>query len=270
MNTERTPPVAMTIAGSDSGGGAGIQADLATFASLQVFGTSAITALTAQNTTGVQAIYAVPASFVVEQVRSVTRDIYVRAAKTGMLASAEIIKCVAELVAGGELPPPVVDPVMVSASGSVLLPKDAIATLAAELIPNSTIVTPNANEAALLTGIELHTERDMEEAARRLWEMGARAALVKGGHLSGDDSVDVFFDGSGFAHLRAPRIDTLNTHGTGCTLSAAIAAGLARGLDIFTACEAAKRYVTRAIHGARSWGIGRGNGPINHFDTEGT
>ncbi len=260
----------MTIAGSDSGGGAGIQADLATFASLQVFGTSAVTALTAQNTTGVQGIYAVPADFVVEQIRSVTRDMYVRAAKTGMLASAEIIKALAELVAGGELPPLVVDPVMVSASGSILLPNDAVSTLINTLIPNAAIVTPNLAEVKVLTGIEVRAERDMEDAAQQLVKMGAKAALVKGGHLSGDDAVDVFFDGNGFAHLRAPRINTLNTHGTGCTLSSAIAAGLARGLDVFSASEEAKRYVTRAINGARAWGIGRGNGPINHFDAKTT
>ena len=223
-----TPPVALTIAGSDSGGGAGIQADLKAFAANGVFGTTAITALTAQNTIGVMGVHVTPPDFVDAQITAVLADLPVAAVKTGMLATAEIVELVARRAAAGDLPNLVVDPVMVASSGDRLLDPDAESAYLERLFPHALVVTPNLREASLLVGRELTDVDDMAKAARELAGTGARYVLVKGGHLSGD-AVDVLFDGDRIHELRSPRIDTGNVHGTGCTTAAAIAAFLARG-----------------------------------------
>lgn len=254
-------PRVLTIAGSDSSGGAGIQADLKTFTVLGVYGASAITALTAQSTTGVSGIHAVPAEFVRAQIDAVMTDIGADAAKTGMLANRDIVLAVAAAVREHAIPNLVVDPVLLAQSGAALLEEDARAALRDRLVPLACLVTPNAPEASALLGIEVSSVADLREAARRFVAAGARAVLVKGGHLGGDESVDVFHDGRGFEELRAPRIATPHTHGTGCTLSAAIAAGLARGHDLADAVRRAKRFVTGAIE--RGLAIGRGCGPVN-------
>lgn len=261
--SEQPIPVALTIAGSDSGGGAGIQADLKTFHAFGVFGTSAITALTAQNTTGVLAVHAVPPAMVQAQIRAVAEDLAPAACKSGMLASRDIILAVAEAIRDYGLRPYVLDPVMIATSGDRLLDEGAEAALAAALLPLCTVVTPNLDEAAVLTGRAVRDETEMRDAARSLVGMGAGAALVKGGHLSGDAVVDVLFDGAGFHTWRRPRIETRSTHGTGCTLSAAIAAGLARGSDLPRAVADGLDFVHRAI--ARAPRLGSGNGPLNHF-----
>ena len=222
------PPVALTIAGSDSGGGAGIQADLRTFHQWGVFGTCALTAVTAQNTLGVQAIHSVPSATVTAQIGSVAADLPPRAVKTGMLATAEIVHAVAAAIRRHGLPNYVLDPVMVATSGDVLLAPEAVAAVRDELLPLATVATPNWPEAVLLTGVTEATPRGMARAARAIVDAGAKAALVKGGHLAGDEVVDIFWDGETERTLWAPRIRTRHTHGTGCTLSAAIAAGLAR------------------------------------------
>ena len=257
------PPVALTVAGSDSGGGAGIQADLKTFHAFGVFGTSALTAITAQNTLGVSAVHPVPAEVVRAQIDAVAVDLCPRALKTGMLATAELVDVVADAIAAHGLRALVMDPVMVAASGHRLLEPDAEATLARRLLPRAALVTPNLLEAALLTGTEVDSLAAMKAAARHLVKMGAGAALVKGGHLPSGEAADVFWDGREELTWRRRRIATRHVHGTGCTLSAAVAAGLARGTRLPEAVDAAIDFVARAI--ASAPGLGAGGGPVNHF-----
>jgi hydroxymethylpyrimidine/phosphomethylpyrimidine kinase len=257
------PPTALTIAGSDSGGGAGLQADLKTFLACGVHGMTAVTAVTVQNSVGVSGFYELPAKAVAEQIRAVVGDIGVGAAKTGMLASAAIMAAVAEAVS--QLPrfPIVVDPVAASQHGDALLRPDAMAALAELIIPLATLVTPNLGEVRLLTGLEVRDEEGMREAARALHELGPSYVLVKGGHLPGEEAVDVLFDGSRFVRLTAPHYDTPHTHGSGDTLAAAICANLARGLDMEGAVRAGKRFITRAV--ANSFALGAGLGPVSHL-----
>jgi len=255
-------PRCLTIAGSDSGGGAGIQADLKTFAALGVYGMSALTAITAQNTLGVQGVYELPADFVGLQIDSVVTDIGVDAVKTGMLSNAEIIAVVAAKVREHALPSLVVDPVMVAKSGDPLLRPEAREALIRLLLPLAVVVTPNLHEARVLTGMDIQTVADMERAAVAIHQMGARHVVVKGGHLSGD-SVDVLYDGERFVHFPSPRVETKNTHGTGCTFASAIAAGLAKGLDVVEAVRQAKEYITLALR--HSLDLGHGHGPTHHF-----
>jgi len=255
--------VALTIAGSDSGGGAGIQADLKTFQAYGVFGTSAITAVTVQNTLGVRDFLALPTALVRGQIKAVADDLRPQACKTGMLAAAELVGTVASAIRELKLPNYVLDPVMVATSGDRLLADGAERAIMELLLPLATLVTPNLDEATLLTGVPVRTVEDMERAARQLVAAGAQAALVKGGHMVGDAVVDVLFDGSAIHAYRRSRLDTRNTHGTGCTLSAAVAAGLARGATLQAAVESALDYVHRAIAGAPH--LGRGNGPLNHL-----
>lgn len=253
---------ALTVAGSDSGGGAGIQADLKTFAALGVHGTSALTALTAQNTLGVTAILDLPPSFVEAQFDAVAQDIGIDAMKTGMLFSAEIIQAVAGKIREYGLSKVVVDPVMVATSGDLLLRQDAVEEVRTGLLPLALVVTPNRREAEVLSGLKIGTERDVLEAARRIYDLGARYVLVKGGHAAGD-AVDWLYDGQELLPFRARRIETTNTHGTGCTLSAAIAAYLALGREVPDAVAGAKEYITEAIRHA--YPLGKGHGPVNHL-----
>lgn len=253
---------ALTIAGSDSGGGAGIQADLKTFAALDVYGMSAITAVTAQNTCGVTAVQAIDADVVVAQIQAVVSDIGVDAAKTGMLFSVEIIAAVAETLRAAPLPYVVVDPVMVATSGARLLQPEAEASLCQILLPLATVVTPNLAEAAVLVGYPVDSLEAMQSAAADIVANGARAAVVKGGH-SMDRATDIFYDGATMERLVGDVIETPHTHGTGCTLSAAIAAFLARGLPLLEAVRQAKHYLTGALRHAIS--IGQGSGPVGHF-----
>ena len=252
-------PVALTIAGSDSGGGAGIQADLKTFAALGVHGTSAITAITAQNTIGVTDILELPVELVRKQIAAVVGDIGVQAAKTGMLSSAAIVGVVADAVREYGLRVLVVDPVMVAKGGAKLLRDDAIEALRDRLIPLAAVVTPNLPEAEVLLGRHIASLDERKQAARELVAMGASAAVVKGGHA--EDATDVFFDGSRMVELSAERIDTVNTHGSGCVFSAAIAAWQARGADPLRAASEARTFITQAI--ANSLEIGHGHGPVN-------
>jgi hydroxymethylpyrimidine/phosphomethylpyrimidine kinase len=254
--------VALTIAGSDSGGGAGIQADLKTFAAHDVHGTSALTAVTAQNSVAVTRWVALDPAMVVEQIETVAVDMPVAAVKTGMLANAAIVEAVAEAVARLALPNLVVDPVMVAKGGHRLLDPDAERAYVRTLFPRALLVTPNLLEAGALLGRVVATREDMRAAAAALRAMGPRAALVKGGHLPGD-AVDVLCDDDGFLELVAPRVDTKNTHGTGCTYSAAIAARLAQGATLREAVRGAKDYVTEAIR--RSYAVGAGHGPLDHL-----
>ena len=253
---------ALTIAGSDSGGGAGIQADLKTFSALGVFGMSAITAITAQNTLGVTAVHEIPPEIVAAQIDAVLSDIGADAVKTGMISSSEIIRVVTAKVREHGISTLVVDPVMVATSGDRLLREDAVEALRSELLPLATVVTPNLPEAEVLVGREIAGLDAMREAARAIVGLGARSAIVKGGHLTGD-AVDVFYDGSAFTELPARRIETTSTHGTGCTLASAIAALLARGESLEGAIRGAKAYVTEAIE--RAYPIGKGHGPVHHF-----
>ena len=254
-------PRALTIAGSDSGGGAGIQADLKTFAVLGVWGMSAVTSVTVQNTVGVSGVSDVPPDIVAAQIRAVASDIGVDAAKTGMLSSAEIVDAVAGAVQEMQIRPLVVDPVFVSKHGDPLLRDDAVQALRTRILPLATVVTPNLPEAGGLAGFEVIGRQDMQRAAEALLALGAGAVLVKGGHLGGERSDDLLVDGSGATWLEGPRLDLPNTHGTGCVLSAAIAAGLARGQDLAESVAAAKAFVTEAIaHGVR---IGEGIGPVD-------
>lgn len=254
---------ALTIAGSDSGGGAGIQADLKAFARFGVFGTSALTLVTSQNTLGVQGVHLLPPEVVTSQIDSVLGDLGTDAAKTGAIGSSELIARVAERIAHHRIEKLVVDPVMISKHGDPLLPPDAIAMLQERLLPLALLVTPNTHEAAALTGLEVADLASMREAARRLHGMGPKAVLVKGGALSGRLAVDVFFDGADFEELTAPRLEGKGTHGTGCTYSAGITALLAKGRELKLAVREAKAYVTRAI--ALSPPLGRGVGPVNHL-----
>ncbi|MEO8889626.1 MAG: bifunctional hydroxymethylpyrimidine kinase/phosphomethylpyrimidine kinase [Jatrophihabitantaceae bacterium] len=257
------PPTALTIAGSDSGGGAGVQADLKTFLACHVHGMSAITAVTVQNSLGVSGFYELPPHAVAEQIESVATDIGVGAAKTGMLASAAIMDAVAATVTRLGITPFVVDPVAASQHGDPLLRPDALAALRELIIPIATLITPNLGEVALLTGIEVRVRADMDAAAHALHALGPAWVLVKGGHLADADAVDVLFDGADFLEFRAPRHESAHTHGSGDTLAAAITAGLARGLDVPTAVGLGKRFITGAVAG--SFPLGAGLGPVGHF-----
>jgi hydroxymethylpyrimidine/phosphomethylpyrimidine kinase len=255
-------PRALTIAGSDSGGGAGIQADLKTFHALGVWGMSAITAVTVQNTKGVSGYEELSPETVAEQIRAVVTDIGVDAAKTGMLASAPIIEAVADALRETSVPNLVVDPVSVSKHGHPLLAEDAVDSLRTLIVPLATLVTPNLPEAALLAGFPVRTEEDMERAGRAILDLGAGAALVKGGHLEGrGDAVDLLAGPDGVELIGAERIGTPHTHGTGCVLSAAIAANLARGVELIEAVQEGKAFVTEAIRSHLE--IGQGIGPVN-------
>jgi len=255
-------PRALTIAGSDSGGGAGIQADLKTFSAFRVFGMSVITAVTAQNSVGVQGVENLPPAFVAQQLRSVLSDFGADAAKCGMLSTAPIIEAVADMLAEHPIRRLVVDPVMVAKSGDPLLRPDARAALIGRILPLALVVTPNLPEAEALSGIPVTGREGMEEAARRIHALGPRHVLVKGGHLEGD-ALDLLWDGRDFTELSAPRVDSPNTHGTGCTFSAAIVAGLALGQSLAEAVRRAKAYVTRAIE--EGFQAGRGVGQLRHF-----
>jgi len=257
-------PRALSIAGSDSGGGAGIQADLKTFSALGVYGMTAITAVTVQNTRGVSGYEAISPSTVADQIRSVVSDIGVDAAKTGMLASRAIIEAVADAVSETAIPNLVVDPVFMSKHGHALLDEDGVGALRERILPLATLVTPNLPEAAGLAGFEVDSRDLMEDAAETILAMGPRAVLVKGGHLEGAGRAeDLFFDGDVMEWIGAERIDTPNTHGTGCTLSAAIAAHLARGADLIEAVRLGKAFVTEAIR--NSLAIGGGIGPVDQL-----
>jgi hydroxymethylpyrimidine/phosphomethylpyrimidine kinase len=253
--------VALTIAGSDSGGGAGIQADLKTFAALGVHGTSAITAITAQNTLGVTEIMELPPALVRAQIEAVMLDIGARAAKTGMLSNAQIIEVVAVAIVHHDIRNLVVDPVMVAKGGTRLLRDDAVEALRTLLLPLAAVVTPNLPEAEVLLGRAIRTLDERRQAARDLVLLGARAAVVKGGHADDALSIDHYFDGTELVELQSPRIATANTHGSGCVFSAAIAAELAKGSDSLAAVHQAKEFITGAIE--RSLDVGRGHGPVN-------
>jgi hydroxymethylpyrimidine/phosphomethylpyrimidine kinase len=256
-------PRALTIAGSDSGGGAGIQADLKTFSAMGVYGASAVTAVTAQNTIGVRAIHEIPPDVVAAQIDAVLEDIGTDAAKTGMLSSVAIIEVVADRLRAHSVAALVVDPVMVAKSGDALLRPEAVQALLALILPLAAVVTPNAPEAAVLSGIEVRDAATAREAARRIHDLGPRMVIVKGGHLDGDRSEDLVFDGRTFELLSGRRIETPHTHGTGCTFSAAITAGLARGLAPLEAAREARAFLQGAIEHAEP--LGGGHGPVNHL-----
>jgi hydroxymethylpyrimidine/phosphomethylpyrimidine kinase len=254
----------MTIAGSDSGGGAGLQADLKTFAFHRVHGTCALTCITAQNTLGVNRVDALPPAAVVAQIEAVATDIGIQAAKTGMLLNQAIITAVVQAISDWSIPQLVVDPVMVSRAGAQLIDDAAIATLRDHLLPMATIVTPNRYEAQLLSGLEINSLEAMQQAAQLIAQLGPRAVVVKGGGMVGDlQGVDVWWDGTHLEVLRTERVKTPNTHGTGCTLAAAITANLARGQEPWSATQQAKQYVSMALKAALS--IGQGQGPLGHF-----
>ncbi len=263
-----TPVVALSIAGSDSGAGAGIQADLKTFSALGVFATTALTALTAQNTVGVGAVLPTPTDFVVAQIDAVVDDFDVRAVKTGMLATAATVAAVAELAAAGRLPNLVVDPVMVSSSGDRLVDIEAERLYVERLLPVARVVTPNLHEAEILAGHPISTLADQRHAAEALAELGCEVVVVKGGHAArdtGDDAVDVVVTDGRTIERRAARIITPHNHGSGCSFSAAIAAGLALGHPPLEAVDGAKRFVHRGITGGAGWALGAGRGPLDHF-----
>ena len=258
-----TMPVALTIAGSDSGAGAGIQADLKTFAALGVYGVTVITAITAQNTVGVRAVQEIDLDVIRAQLDAVAEDFSIGALKTGMLSSAAIIEIVAAGIQRHRLGPLVVDPVMIAKSGDRLLREDAVDALRRRLLPLTHVVTPNLPEAEVLAGRPIRTRDDRLAAARAIMELGAQAVVIKGGHSQDDPIVDLLVDGQGVHEYRAARIVTTSTHGTGCTFSAAIAAGLAIGLDLPRAVAQARDYLSRAL--ASAPGLGHGHGPLNHF-----
>ncbi len=255
--------IVMTIAGSDSGGGAGIQADLKTFAACGVWGVSAIAAITAQNTTGVSASLPLPVDIITAQMEAIASDMRIDAVKTGMLATSEIVTAVAEGLRRLSLTMVVVDPVMVAKSGARLLQDDAVKAVREQLLPRAMVVTPNAEEAEVLASIAVRTTAAAREAARRIHLLGARAVIVKGGHIPGDDVVDVLFDGHEYTEFRSGRIESRNTHGTGCTFAAALAANLARGRNLAEATRRAKEYVEGAIRAGHA--IGHGVGVLDHF-----
>ncbi|WP_332663115.1 bifunctional hydroxymethylpyrimidine kinase/phosphomethylpyrimidine kinase [Aeromicrobium sp.] len=257
-------PVMLSIAGSDPSGGAGIQADLKTAAALGAYGATVITALTAQNTLGVTGIHAVPVHFITAQYDAVVDDLDVRAVKIGMLGSVDVIEAVAAMLRRHPVPAVVLDPVMVATSGDRLLPPGAEAAIRDLLLPLATVVTPNVPEAAMLTGRQVGSVEDMIEAGHALIALGAAHALVKGGHLGGEDSVDVLVSADEVIRLEAPRVNTANTHGTGCTLSSAVASRLAHGEPVVPAVAAAKDYLTRALVAGAGLRIGHGNGPVDH------
>jgi len=262
----QSPPIALTIAGSDSSGGAGIQADLKTFSALGVYGASVITALTAQNTRGVKAIHPVPADFIAAQIEAVASDLAVAAIKIGMTGTADAITAIAQGVGSLGSVPVILDPVMVAESGAALLDTGAEQALREKLVPLATLITPNLHEAArLLDQSVARSEDAMRDQARQLYEAGARAVLVKGGHGRGAEAVDIFYDGEEFTRLAAKRVATANAHGTGCTLSSAIAAFMARGEPLGGAVEHAKAYLTAALAHADELDVGSGAGPVHHF-----
>lgn len=261
-----TAPVALTIAGSDSSGGAGVQADLKTFAALGVYGASAITALTAQNTKGVTGIHVVPADFVTAQIDAVFSDLDVGAVKIGMVAQAASIDAIAVALSRWKPRHVVLDPVMVATSGDRLIAAEAVAALRAKLMPLAAVITPNLPEAAALLDAPIaRSEAEIEDQGRRLLSLGCRAVLIKGGHGEGAESTDYLVSPSTTIVLAAPRVATRNTHGTGCSLSSAIAAGLAKGEDLETAIRNAKSWISAAIASADRFSVGRGHGPIHHF-----
>jgi hydroxymethylpyrimidine/phosphomethylpyrimidine kinase len=258
-------PVVLTIAGSDSGAGAGIQADLKTFAALGVYGVSVITAITAQNTLGVRAVQEIDPDVIAAQLDALAEDFQIAALKTGMLSSAAIIETVAMGLKHHALQPLVVDPVMIAKSGDRLLREDAVDTLRRTLLPLAHVVTPNIPEAEVLSGLTIRTHADRVAAGRAIMKLGAHAVVIKGGHSDDDPIVDLLVDSNGFLEFRAARIVTTSTHGTGCTFSAAIAAGLGSGQDLPTAVGEARAYLSSAL--AQAPGMGHGHGPLNHFPT---
>lgn len=258
-----TPPAVLTIAGSDSGGGAGMQADLKTFAALGVHGTCAVTAVTAQNTVGVVAVHSPPASFLTAQLDAVLNDFSVKATKTGFLATAENISAV--VAHADRLGLLIVDPVMVSSRGDRIVSEETQHAYISMLFPRATVITPNAPEAAMLIGRSVSTIDELQEAARALHSLGPRVVVVKGGSLSGNESIDAVFDGTSDWLLRAPRVATPNNHGTGCSFSAATLAHLALGFSTFDALKAAKDYVTAGLRASAAWRLGAGHGPIDHM-----
>lgn len=266
--SKRLPARALTVAGSDSGGGAGIQADLKTFQELDVYGMSAITAVTVQNTLGVSGVYPLPAQAAAEQIRSVAEDLGVDAVKTGMLFNAEIIYAVAEEFRNQGIKHIVVDPVMIAKGGASLLQSEAVKELKEVLLPLATIVTPNLPEAEVLAGMKISSSRDRREAAVRISDLGPGLVIIKGGHEAsesglGEQVVDLLYDGQHFTELSYPRIETPHTHGTGCTFSAALTAGLAKGLPGIEAAALARRFIQAAIEDGL--GLGHGHGPTNHW-----
>jgi hydroxymethylpyrimidine/phosphomethylpyrimidine kinase len=267
LSEEQSPssvPRALTIAGSDSGGGAGIQADLKSFAAMGVYGASAITAVTAQNTREVRDWLALPDSLVAQQIDAVLDDIGADAVKTGMLANAAIVKTVAAILHARRPAPIVVDPVMVAKGGHSLLEKDAVAAMRDLMLPLADVVTPNIPEAEVLTGRSIESFEEMHSAAERIVAMGARAVVVKGGHLANGPTVtDLLYDGESFREFTAARVETTSTHGTGCTFASAIAAGIAKGLDVPGAVALARSYVSLALQHA--YPVGSGHGPVHHF-----
>jgi hydroxymethylpyrimidine/phosphomethylpyrimidine kinase len=256
-----TPHVVLTIAGSDSGAGAGIQADLKTFAALDCYGANVLTAITAQNTIGVQDVHALPANVVAAQLASVLTDFTVGAVKVGMVATGEIAATIAARARNGELPLMVLDPVLTASTGRRL----GVVSAMERLIPYATVVTPNVDEASALLGWEVVTTADMAGAAAQIAAQGPKCVVITGGDLGGAESVDALWTAQGVKFLRAPRVETANTHGTGCTFSAAIAARLAQGYPPEDSVSFAKRYVRTALIGAADWHIGDGAGPLNHF-----
>jgi hydroxymethylpyrimidine/phosphomethylpyrimidine kinase len=264
--------IALTIAGSDSSGGAGIQADLKTFAAFGLYGVSAITAVTAQSTRGIEAAVALEADLVTAQIEAVAGDLEIHATKIGMLANAAIAEAVAAAIAELDLPLVVLDPVLVSSSGDRLLDEDGVRVLCSELLPRARVVTPNFPEAEALSGRRIHSMDDAYEAARRIRDMGAAAVIITGGHADeqgsglraqGSEVVDLLFDGDTFSELRVPRVESRHTHGTGCSYASAVAAGLALGFALPDAAARAQQYVAGAI--AHAPGIGHGRGPLDHF-----
>ena len=262
------PVTALTIAGSDSGGGAGMQADLRTFSAHRVHGTSALTAVTAQNTLGVTHVEVMTANSVLAQIEAVLDDFAIRAVKTGMLATPSLVELVASVAASGRLPQLVVDPVLISTSNHALLAEGGVEAYRHALLPHAFVVTPNLLEAAALADVdanEITTVDDLVTLGRLLLAFGANAVLVKGGHLTGERSPDVLVSATEVVILDGPRVASTNTHGTGCTLSAAIAANLASGQSLQASCEQAKAYVTSAISSSATWRLGRGAGPLDHL-----
>ncbi len=257
---------ALTIAGSDSGGGAGIQADLKTFAARGVFGMSVLTALTAQNTIGVQGVFEIPTEFIALQIDSVAGDIGTDAVKTGMLSSAAIIATVASKIREYNLKPLIVDPVMVAKSGDHLLRDDAREALIQRLLPLATVVTPNLHEVQVLCGFAVASVEEMQRAAKAIHALGPQYVVIKGGHLPSTlDAIDLLYDGRTFEEFRAPRVETHNDHGTGCTFASAVAAELAKGNTIQGAVRIAKNYLTDILKASASQKIGHGHGPMNHM-----
>lgn len=263
VQSGRSIRTALSIAGSDAGGGAGVQADLKTFAALGVYGTTAITAVTAQNTTELTSVHTLSADLVTAQIETVASDIEIHATKTGMLVSSAIVEAVAATIKELDLPMVVVDPVMLAKDGTRLLDEDGIEALKSELLPLALVTTPNIPEAEVLSGVRIASVNDAREAARRIQALGPRNVIVTGGHGTGHDLVDLLFDGERFHEFRTPRVITRNTHGTGCTFASAIAAWLAKGLTLVEATARAQTFVAGALRNTLA--VGNGNGPLNHF-----